>query len=178
VAPVTRQLGRSAVGLFVHRDNPCTGLTSAQLVAALRGTLTWADLGVAGPLAALPVLVVANHPASGATTQLAETLFDGGPLPQAVRCELVGSSVVQAAAIDPAVLAVAAVHQATPAVRLVALDGIAAEPAAIADGSYRLSRPLLIAWLPHAPPDPGLAALLGALDDPAAARVLGGLGVR
>jgi hypothetical protein len=144
----------------------------------MRGTLTWGELGVGGALAAQPVAVVVNHPASGATTQLVETLLGGEALPLAVHCELVGSSVVQAAAIDPAVLAVAAVHQATPALRTLPLDGIAPEPGAIADGSYRLSRPLLLAWLPRSPTAPGLATLFAALDDPSATRILAGLGVR
>lgn len=164
-------LGRSAVALFVNRRNPAAGLSRAQLVAACAGRLTWGEVGVQGELADRRVQVVVNHPRSGSTRLLAEAVLDG-QLPPSVDAEPVGSSVVQAAAVDAAVLAVAALHQDTPAVRALALDGVELDATSVADGRYALSRPVVLAWVVDEPLPAALAGLLGRLEHEDSARIL------
>lgn len=157
--PHVQRLGMGAVALFVSRHNPVTGLTRAQLADACAGHQTWGALGVTGPLADQPVQVVVNHPQSGSTRLLTDLVL-GGTLPPTVRIELVGSSVVQAAAVDDGVLAIASLHQDTPAVHPVAIDGIMPTPTTIADGTYALTRPMLLLWIPGTP---GIARIADAL---------------
>lgn len=159
--PVVHFLGFGAVALFVQRTNPVAGITSAQLAEACAGRLRWGDLGVTGPLATTTIQVVANHSQSGSTRLFADVIL-GGALPGVVRVEAVGSSVAQAAAIEDAVLAVASLHQDTPAIRPIALDGVVPTPDTIRDGSYRLARPLLLMWLPGTPGIGQLASTLNA----------------
>lgn len=166
--PVVRELGRGAVALFVHRGNPVANITHQQLAEACAGRLRWSALGVPGALGSSPVRVVTNNLRAGSTRLLADAIL-GGALPGEVRIEPVGSSVVQAAAVDEAVLAVASLHQATPAIRAVPLDGVLPEGDTLRDGRYLLGRPLLLVWMPGTP---GIAPLVSALSTEEAARRL------
>jgi phosphate transport system substrate-binding protein len=177
VAPQVRRLGRGAVALFVHRRNPVAGLTRAQLKEACAGTLRWSALGATGALADQAVRVVVNHGASGSTRLFVDVVLNGTAPPATVANEPVGSSVVQAAAVDEAVLAVASWHQATPAVRALALDGVALDAEAVRTGRWPLARPLLLAWIPTEPLPAPLSTLRELLDAPAAATVLDEEGV-
>ena len=157
--PQMRELGRGAVAVFVRKDNPLTGITRAQLVEAAAGHLRWSQLGATGALAERPVVVVVNHPHSGSTRLFTDVIL-GGTLPAAVQVEPVGSSVVQAAAVDEGVLAVASLHQNTPAVRPLPLDGILPDGDTVRDGRYALARPLVLLWMS----DPAIDPLLKILD--------------
>ena len=64
-----------------------------------------------------------------------------------------------------------------PAVKALPVDGIAPTPASIRDGSYPLTRPLLLLWQPGGERHPALARLLAILDEPVTRARLEAMGV-
>lgn len=174
-APVARTLGHGALVVVAHRERAIAGIARAQLARAGDG-LTWGELGVPA-LGTQPVTLVLNHAASGTTRLFCDLLREGRPPPDSAFLEPVGSSVAQAVAIDPLALGVVSLAHLYPAVRALPVDGVAPSPAAIRDGSYPLTRPLLLLWRPGAERHPALARLLHTLDEPGARERLEAMGV-
>jgi phosphate transport system substrate-binding protein len=127
--------------VFVHRRNPLTHLSLAQLDAVIgadrrRGhppVATWGDLGVAGPLRDQPVEVLTYDIASE-LPQFLETAVMGGSQKWTGRLREFGASpraLMQALQDTPNALAIATWPDRTPQAKAIALAASPADPAVL-----------------------------------------------
>lgn len=159
---VATMVGRDAVGVVVDRqvyDGGVTGLSRAELRRLFAGEVdNWSELG--GP--DLPVFIYQKEPGRGTLEVLVDYLYPDGAVPDAPmssRYAVVGGNeetrtklASTPGAVGPLSVAFAA---ATPELEALAVDGVAPTAASIGDGTYPLSRPLLL--LTDGPPE-GAAA--------------------
>ena len=157
--PAQIVVAQDAVGVYVNKDNPVTGLTLAQLEAIYArepkrgGSVAefWGDLGVTGPLANERLVRVGLSRVHGSFLYLQDELMQGGAYRFDVRFEAVPSSLVQAAGADPAAIGCASVMFGTDRTRFVPLqaaDGAFVLPSYenTASGRYPLVRPMRIVF--------------------------------
>ncbi len=164
-----------ALVVFVHRDNPLTQLTLAQLDAVLgadhrrglQNIRTWGELGLTGAWAQRPIHLYVPAIA-GADGQFLEHAVMGGSQkwngalrefgPQAGKADA-GQRILDAAAADPGALAVSTMVYRSDGVRPLALSAGDGAPyvtpthASVADRSYPLTRTVSI-MLNRAPGQP------------------------
>ena len=163
-----------ALAIFVHRDNPLTSLTLRQLdgiFGAQRGggwnalswdesvartakdnLRTWAQLGVAGPLAAQAINVYGPPSlGAGAITFFQARVMGGGAMwNETLREYADRDQMIADLARDPLGIACAPLACGTPGVKALALAEtpagpfVALTPATVADRSYPLHRPVYI----------------------------------
>lgn len=171
--------------VFVHRDNPVSKLTLAQLQTVFgcgEPTATvshWHDLGISGALAEKPISTY-GYRLDNAAAIFFKTLvlkrvewrcgihtFANSAEPNGRRIDS-GQLIIDALSRDPAGIAISNSHYATAEVRPVALslraDSAAVLPTkeSIANGSYPLARAVYIFFNrdPEKPPEPLLREFL------------------
>ncbi len=147
------------VAVFVHKDNPIEGLNFEQLdaifsVARKRGheseIRTWGELGLTGDWAKKPISLYGRDPASGTYVYFKEHVLEKGDYKPTVKLLPGSSAVVQGVAGDQYGIGYSGIGYKNPNVRAVPLAKsnksavVAAEPQYAYDGSYPLSRFLLI----------------------------------
>jgi phosphate transport system substrate-binding protein len=136
--PAQIVVAQDAVGVYVNKNNPLTGLTLAQLDGlysreAKRGGKRaefWRDLGVAGPLAEERIARVCLSRVHGTHQFFREEVMLGADYRFDGRFEKVSSSLVQSVGADVAGIGFASVMFATARTRFVPLQ--------VPDGSYQL----------------------------------------
>jgi phosphate transport system substrate-binding protein len=152
-------VAQDAVGVYVNKDNPITGLTVAQLEAIYARALKsggpqpefWGDLGVTGPLANQRLDRVSLSKVHGTHMFFQEEVLHGGDYRLSVHFESVSSSLVQAAGADPAAIGFATVMFGTDRTRFVPLqaqDGAWLLPTYenTVSGRYPLVRPMRVVF--------------------------------
>lgn len=162
--PAQIAVAQDAVGIYVNKDNPLTGLTLAQLDGiysreAKRGGKRaefWRDLGVAGPLAEERIARLCLSPAHGTHLFFRDEVMLGADYRFGGSFERVFSSLVQGVAADDAAIGFASVVFATARTRFVPLqapDGSYQLPSYenTVSGKYPLVRPMRIVF--HRKPD-------------------------
>jgi phosphate transport system substrate-binding protein len=147
------------VAVFVHKDNPIQGLTFEQLdaifsVARKRGyeseIRTWGDLGLTGDWAKKPISLYGRDPASGTYVYFKEHVLEKGDYKPTVKLLPGSSAVVQGVAGDQYGIGYSGIGYKNPNVRAVPLaknskaTPVDAEPQYAYDGTYPLSRFLLV----------------------------------
>jgi phosphate transport system substrate-binding protein len=174
-----------ALAVFVHRDNPVSKLTLAQLKTifgcgdATATVSRWGDLGITGALAERPILTYGykldNAAAIFFKTVVLKSMewrcgihtFANSTDPNGKRIDS-GQLIIDALSRDPAGIAISNSHYATGEVKPVALS-LAADSGAvlptresIANGSYPLARAVYIFFNrnPEKPPEPRLREFL------------------
>jgi phosphate transport system substrate-binding protein len=174
-----------ALAVFVHRDNPVSKLTLAQLQTifgcgdATANVSRWGDLGITGALAERPILTY-GYKLDNAAAIFFKTLvlkkmewrcgihtFANSTDPNGRRIDS-GQLIIDALSRDPAGIAISNSHYATGEVKPVALsltaDSAAVLPTkeSIANGSYPLARAVYIFFNrdPGKPPEPLLREFL------------------
>lgn len=156
-APTEVIVGPDALGFYVNKNNPVTGLSLEQLEtiysrSAPVGKIDfWGDVGVTGPLAHTPISRYCLSKRHGAHTLFRETVLKGAEYKFAVRFESIHSSLVQAVGADDAGIAFDSVMFATARTRFVAIqavDGRYLIPnyANVINGTYPLIRPIRIVF--------------------------------
>lgn len=141
------RIAMDGVCVIIHRDNPVTDLDKQQLIDIYTGKVTdWSALGGAGG-----EIVVASKAGGRATLEvfLHYTGLDSADIKAGV---VVGENqqAIKTVAGNPAAIGYVSIGTAaseaevgTP-IRLVACDGVPATSAAVADGSFPITRPLQI----------------------------------
>lgn len=137
-----------ALVLVVFPKNPVASLSLVQLRDVLAGRITdWRELG--GKPGLINLYTVAA-PYDGVEYSLKRLVF-GSPRSQfaAKRWYLNTERLEEAVSIDPAGLGVSLYADVVdnPGVKMLAIEGTAPSPAAVADGSYVLATPLYLAVL-------------------------------
>jgi phosphate transport system substrate-binding protein len=157
--PAQIVVAQDAVGVYVNKDNPITGLTVSQLEAIYsRSPKTsaklpefWSDLGVTGSLANERIVRVSLSRVHGTHMFFQEAVLHGADYRFDVQFEPVSSSLVQAAGADPAAMGCCSVMFGTERTRFVPLqaaDGTYLLPSYenTASGRYPLVRPMRIVF--------------------------------
>jgi len=157
-------VAQDAVGIYVNKNNPLTGLTLIQLDGiysrdAQRGGARaefWADLGVTGPLAQARITRVALSPVQGTHEFFRDKVMLGSEYRFGGHFESLSSSLVQAVGAEEAAIGFGSVMFATARTRFVPLqtperDYLLPSYENIVSGRYPLVRPLRIVF--HRKPD-------------------------
>lgn len=140
-------IARDGVAVIVHRDNPVSALTQAQLTAIYTGNIgNWRQLGGRNA----PLHVLAGPPEGGSSEQF--THFVKTPYPRLAIQRQVGPNAerIRAAAGDPNAIIYVSVGEAERMakaghpIKLLAIDGVAATSANVRNGNYPMSRPLTL----------------------------------
>lgn len=146
------------LAVYVHKDNPVKGLTLQQVDAIFSKTrkkgakadlATWGAAGLTGDLASQPISLYGRNAASGTYGYFKEHSLANGDFKDAVKEQPGSSSVVQGVASDKAGIGYSGIGYITADVRAVPLgenpqEFVAATPEHAYDGTYPLSRPLLV----------------------------------
>ena len=158
-APSQLVVALDAVGIYVNKNNPLTGLTQIQLDAIYsrdtkRGGQRpefWRDLGVTGPLAEERITRLCLSSVHGTHHFFREAVMLGADYRFGGRFEKVSSALVQSVGADDTAIGFASVMFATARTRLVPLqvsDGSYLLPSYenTVSGRYPLVRPLVIVF--------------------------------
>ncbi len=147
------------LAVYVHKDNPLPGLTLPQVDAIFSSTRKagfprelrlWGDLGLKAPWAARPISLYGRNAASGTYGYFKEHALAKGDFKNGVKEQPGSSSVVQSIGRDRFAMGYSGIGFRTPDVRplpLALVEGepmVPAEPEHAYDGSYPLSRFLLV----------------------------------
>jgi phosphate transport system substrate-binding protein len=157
--PTGLKVGIDVLAVFVHRDNPISSLSMAQLDAIfskgrraghLKPVRTWGDLGLPEPWKSKPITMYGRNSASGTYGYFKEFVLLGGDFKDSVLEQPGSSSVVQAVGTDRFSIGYSGIGYQTPDVRALPLaadaksDPVPAEGAFAYSGKYPLSRTLLV----------------------------------
>ena len=161
VDPVETVAGYDALAVFVHRDNPVTQLTLADLQAVYGeggAAQRWSDLGVANRACPRDTIVRISRQSSSGTYDFFREVALGRHDFKLGTLELNGSKeVVALVSHTPCAIGYSGMGYATPGVKMVSIASdrsniaIAPSVASALDHSYPLARPLYIftAGKPH-----------------------------
>jgi len=156
--PTAITVAVDALAIFVHQDNPLTGLNLQQLDAIFSATRRcggqvrvdrWQQLGVKGQLATQPLLLYGRNAVSGTYGFFREQALCRGDFHSRVNEQPGSASVVQSVATALNAIGYSSINYRNASVRVLPLarlgsDYIAPEPDTFIDGRYPLARPLHI----------------------------------
>jgi phosphate transport system substrate-binding protein len=148
-----------ALAVFVHKDNPITGLTLEQVDAIFSKTrksghakdiTTWGDLGLTGEWQNRPITLYGRNSASGTYVYFKEHALAKGDYKDSVKEQPGSSAVVSGVASEKGAIGYSGIGYVTADVRAVPLAGkpgqpfVEATPDKAYSGEYPLARALLL----------------------------------
>jgi phosphate transport system substrate-binding protein len=139
-------IARDGIGLMVHKNNPVTTLTSAQVTDIFTGKIkNWREVGGRNA----PIMVINREDGRGSIELFKEYFrLRYSDIQSQIVLGADNPAVIDAVATQPDAISIMSVieadnkEKAGVLVKLVALDGVAATHASILSGNYPLSRPL------------------------------------
>ncbi|MDB5989370.1 MAG: transporter substrate-binding protein [Herbaspirillum sp.] len=139
-------IARDGIGLMVHRNNPVTTLTSAQVTDIFTGRIkNWREVGGRNA----PIMVINREDGRGSIELFKEHFrLRYSDIQSQIVLGADNPTVIDAVATRPDAISLMSVveadnkEKAGGLIKLVALDGVAATRANILSGNYPLSRPL------------------------------------
>ncbi|MDQ7029859.1 MAG: undecaprenyl-diphosphate phosphatase [Ardenticatenia bacterium] len=137
------EVGRDGLAIIVHPDNPLVRLPKSTLVHLFNGTtFTWDTLG----WDAGDVTVFTRERGSGDRTVLETYLFDKSDARMTLNAQLVPTpgALAQAVAETPAGIGYVGLSYLSGAVKALSVEGVPPSPEQVADGSYPLTRSLVL----------------------------------
>lgn len=125
--PTEIKVGIDALAIYVHKDNPITGLTLTQLDGAFSTTRkrgggeikTWGDLGLKGAWQSKPVSLYGRNAASGTYGFFKEVILQQGDFKNTVKEQPGSSAVVQGVATDLSGLGYSGIGYNTSGVKVI-----------------------------------------------------------
>jgi phosphate transport system substrate-binding protein len=146
-----------ALAVFVHKDNPATGLTLAQVDSIFSSTFkqggkdakTWADVGLSGDWASKAISLYGRNSASGTYGFFKEHAMKKGDFKASVKEQVGSSGVVQGVANDLGAIGYSGIGYVTAGIKALPLGteaGTLVEPtyANCLSGDYPLARYLYV----------------------------------
>jgi phosphate transport system substrate-binding protein len=164
-APTPLPTSIDMLAIYVHKDNPITGLTLPQVDAIFSRTRkggyskdikTWGELGLTGEWKDKPIAMYGRNAASGTYGYFKEHALFNGDYKNEVKEQPGSSSVVQGVASDKYAIGYSGIGYKTADVRTVPLaidsrsEVVPAEPARAYAGEYPLAR-MLYVYVNYAP---------------------------
>jgi phosphate transport system substrate-binding protein len=175
---LTLPIGRSGTALAVNASNPVPGLTKDQVAQIYTGTITnWNPLGgTAGPIR----LFIREQ--GSAVRSTFESYFFGSTKPtyskSLVDVNNADQTIVAIGGFKDSIgmLSMTAQAYAATNIRMLAIDGVPATRATVADGTYKVLRPLYLVYnRDPAMVKPAIRAFLDWVRSPEGQQVLAGL---
>lgn len=157
--PLEVVVAQDAVAVVVHRSNPLTSVSLAELDAVFSQTRLcadrapvrrWAELGVAGELADRPIDLFGRNAVSGTYAFFRRSALCDGDFSPTIAALAGTGAIVSRVARTPTGIGYVGLSYATPEVRTLAVrhprDGRPVEPSleSTVSGRYPLSRPLFL----------------------------------
>ena len=172
--PTELRTSHDALAVYVHRDNPITRLTLAQVEAIFgksrrrgykQNVTTWGQLGLTGEWANRPISIYGRNSASGTYGFFKEHVLKNGDYKDTVKEQPGSASVVQGVTEDRFAIGYSGIGYKTSGVKVVPLSETESSPvsdgnqADVVSGKYPLSRYLYlyINRAPNKPLDPLVA---------------------
>jgi phosphate transport system substrate-binding protein len=142
--PTQIKVALDALSIFVHKDNPITGLTMKQVDGIFSSTfksggkdiVTWGDLGLTGAWATKPISLYGRNSASGTYGFFKETALFKGDYKSSVKEQPGSSGVVQGVTSDLAGIGYSGHGYLTAGIKAVPLGRTEDK---LVDGSYENS---------------------------------------
>ncbi|HWZ47656.1 MAG TPA: substrate-binding domain-containing protein [Herbaspirillum sp.] len=139
-------IARDGIGLMVHKNNPVTTLTSAQVTGIFTGQIkNWREVGGRNA----PIMVINREDGRGSIELFKEHFrLRYSDIQAQIVLGADNPAVIEAVAAQPNAISMMSVieadnkEKAGGLIKLVSLDGVAATHASILSGNYPLSRPL------------------------------------
>jgi phosphate transport system substrate-binding protein len=175
---LTVPIGRAGTALAVNANNPVRGLTKEQVAQIYTATITnWNPVGgTAGP-----IRLFIREPGSAVRSAF-ENYFFGGTKPTypktLVEVTNADQTIVALGGFKDSIgmLSMTAQAYAAPNIRMLAIDGVPATRATVADGTYKVLRPLYLIYNPDpAKVKPAIRAFLDWVRSSDGQQVLSGL---
>ena len=175
---LTLPIGRSGTALAVNATNSVRGLTKEQVAQIYSGTITnWNPIGgTAGP-----IRLFIREPGSAVRSTF-ESYFFGATKPvypkTLVEVTNADQTIVALGGFKDSIgmLSMTAQAYAAPNIRMLAIDGVPATRATVADGTYKVLRPLYLIYNRDAAMvKPAIRAFLDWVQSPEGQQVLTGL---
>ncbi|MBI1382338.1 MAG: phosphate ABC transporter substrate-binding protein PstS family protein [Planctomycetaceae bacterium] len=162
--PTLLRTGIDMLAVYVHKDNPLSGLSLAQVDAifsksrkggATKDIVTWGDLGLTGDWANKAISIYGRNSASGTYGYFKDVALFGGDYKDSVKEQPGSSSVVQGVASDRFGIGYSGVGYRTADVKAVPLsvegsDYVSVEAKNAYSGEYPLAR-FLYVYTNHKP---------------------------
>jgi phosphate transport system substrate-binding protein len=155
--PTPIRVAIDALAVFVHKDNPITGLTMQQVDSIFSSTYkrggqpatTWGDVGIGGSLANTPFSLFGRNSASGTYGFFKDVALNQGDYKDTVKEQPGSSSVVQGVSSDLSGIGYSGIGYTTSGVKAIALGDKASEffepsPENCMSGDYPLARFLYV----------------------------------
>lgn len=155
--PTPIRVAIDALAVFVHKDNPITGLTMTQVDSIFSSTYkrggqpatTWGDVGLGGSLANTPFSLFGRNSASGTYGFFKDVALSQGDFKDTVKEQPGSSSVVQGVSSDLSGIGYSGIGYTTSGVKALALgskEGEFFEPSLenSLSGDYPLARFLYV----------------------------------
>jgi phosphate transport system substrate-binding protein len=155
--PTPIRVAIDALAVFVHKDNPITGLTMEQVDSIFSSTYkrggqpatTWGDVGLGGSLANTPFSLFGRNSASGTYGFFKDVALNQGDFKDTVKEQPGSSSVVQGVSSDLSGIGYSGIGYRTSGVKAIALgdkEGELFEPSLenCLSGDYPLARFLYV----------------------------------
>jgi phosphate transport system substrate-binding protein len=166
--PTELRTSHDALAVYVHRDNPITKLTLAQVEAIFgksrrrgykQNITTWGQLGLTGEWANRPISIYGRNSASGTYGFFKEHVLKNGDYKDTVKEQPGSASVVQGVTEDRFGIGYSGIGYKTSGVKVVPLSETESSPvsdgnqADVVSGKYPLSRYLYL-YINRAPNKP------------------------
>ena len=139
--PVTFTIALDSVCLIVHPSNPVRNLTKEQVKRIYTGEFTnWRELG--GPN--MPIVAISRDTASGTFEVFSQLVMDGDRLGTRVEMATSNPQIFTRVSTTPGAIGFVGLGFVTDGVQVVRYEGVIPTRRSIADGTYKLSRPLYL----------------------------------
>jgi phosphate transport system substrate-binding protein len=153
--PLSIIVALDPLALFVHKDNPVTGVTPEQIEAIFRAAdsgkhaVTWGDLGVTqSEWSKKPIRIHSRSEISGTTNFIKQVILRSGTMAKEAQAHKSSEEICGAISNDPAGVGLCGFGEATPQIRAVPLilNGVAvpATEQTFLAGQYPFVRPLIL----------------------------------
>jgi phosphate transport system substrate-binding protein len=157
--PTEVPVAADALAIFVHRDNPITGMTLQELDAVFckehrRGLnedrISWSQFGLSGEWSQSAITLIGRNKASGTATFFREHVCGNGDFKESMKTEAGSASIVVGVKKDRYAIGFSGIGYRISSVRPVPLSNAKEKPyvepnfETATDGSYPLRRPLYL----------------------------------
>jgi phosphate transport system substrate-binding protein len=157
--PTPVKVAVDALAVFVHKDNPISGLSLAQIDAIFSKTrklgaekdiVTWGDVGLTGEWAKKPISIYGRNSASGTYGYFKKVALGKGDFKNTVKEQPGSASVVQSVSVDKYSIGYSGIGYKTAGVKVISLseeqggEYVAPTAEMAYSGDYPLARFLLV----------------------------------